>query len=358
MKHADILQSIFNNKAFLAPMLSTTDIPFRTICREYGAGMMSTEMVSAKGITDGRKDSYRNAAFEPSERPIAIQVVAGNPDTIRIAIQELLPYQPTVFDINCGCPNERICEAGAGAALLDDLKRMARIIEAAVRVSPVPVSVKVRARGTGQSIQPGEIAKVIEGSGAAYLTMHGRGRRSMYQQKADMNSIREAKHAVSIPVVGNGDIFCAKDAFELQRQTGCDAVMVGRGALGSPWIFRDIEKGLSSDIFESAPNDDALAKLIRRHGEMLLREFGPFVALPRFRKHVMWYLRQYRNMNAVRERLFHEEDFHAIFQVVEAFLSGNPERNETGSEEFTLVEQLFRKRVLYWMIPNNEYYLT
>ncbi len=342
------MQQLFSTGALLAPMLTTTDISFRSVCRSFGAGLTCTEMVSAKGIDEKTMESYRNAVFDPDERPIAIQLAAANPETMTQAVQQLAVLKPTVFDINCGCPNPRVCEAGAGSSLLDDPGLLGRVVEAAVRASGIPVSVKIRSRGLRSNLPIEDTVRIIENSGASYLTVHARPRKRPYDQPADWDTISRVKASANIPVVGNGDIYCAADAIEMKRQTGCDAVMVGRGCLGTPWIFKGIAENRASGLVDDAPDPENFRLLVLNHLAMLRKEFGDFRCIPRMRKNLLWYLRHYARLEEFRTSIFSREDASFILEESDRFLSAEEEKFEAGSEQFEHREALFLKRVLYW----------
>lgn len=342
----DILDTIFNGSAMLAPMLATSDIPFRKICREFGAGLVHTEMVSTLGISRASGEAHRHAVFDPSERPVAVQLVAADPDSVAYAIRVLMPLQPTVFDLNCGCPDQRICDAGAGAALLDDPKLFGAVIRAATTASPVPVSVKMRAHGHHRGNDVTANARIAEDNGADYITVHARPRSTPYDQPAQWDHIAHAKQAVRIPVVGNGDIFTAADARRMREQTGCDAVMIARGCLGSPWIFSQIRNGSEDG---SIPEQGAILDLALRHTAMIEKEFGPIKSVPRIRKHILWYTRHFADNESLRRAIFLTDHPSAIRQAVEAYFLAGPAPVEPGSAIATEREWSFRRRVLYWM---------
>lgn len=351
MNAAEKIRLAIMGKAILAPMLTTTDIPFRKVCRSYDAALTSTEMVSAKGIIEKSSTSYRYAVIDPDERPVAIQIISSCAENTIRAIHELLPLEPDLFDINAGCPSERVCEAGAGAELLDDMDKLRKIVTSAVNASEIPVSVKVRANGIKQRNSLETIVKTVEDSGAAFITVHARGGRVRYDRHADWDNIAVAKKCVSIPVVGNGDIFSSADATNMMSNTGCDAVMVARGSLGTPWIFRDIAQGRSDSIEANAPESGELAPIVIAHMNALSREFGPINALPRMRKHFLWYIRWYHGFEKIRNKIFLKDDVQFVSDVIEHFFDSNPQKNDSSSWEFQEVEQRFHKRVLFWTIP-------
>lgn len=353
----DPVANILAHKALLAPMLATTDIPFRTICREYGAGHVCTEMVSAKGIIEESKESFRCAVFDPSEGPVSIQIVAADAAVATLAVRELSRMHPAMFDVNCGCPNDRICEAGAGAQLLENPTALGAVVRAVVRASSVPVSVKIRTTGMRKEESMRVIVRVAEDAGAAMINVHARSRGAAYEQPAQWDAISIAKDAASIPVIGNGDVFSSADAHTMMEQTGCDAVMIARGALGTPWIFRDIAEDRRCSIDERRPAADELGATVLRHIALLAREFGPILAIPRIRKHICWYTRHFADADALRHRVFHIEAVAGIRDEVQAFFEAGPVLLAPASRERLAVELAFRRRVLYWLhtVPTEEY---
>jgi nifR3 family TIM-barrel protein len=256
-----------------------------------------------------------------------------------------------MFDLNAGCPSDRVCEARCGAELLDDLARLQSIIRDAVKASDVPVSVKVRARGHSPRNTVEQIARAVEDSGAAMLTVHARGRQAKYSTGADWETIARAKEAVSIPVIGNGDVFSSANAHALMDQTGCDAVMIARGSLGTPWIFRDIAEGRSAGITAHMPSHGDLYAIVRGHLAALRKEFGDVNAVPRMRKHLLWYIRWYRNFEEMRKTVFLKESASFLCDVADSFFETPAERFPEDSREFQEVEARFRRRVLFWTIP-------
>ena len=345
---ANILSSI-NGAAMLAPMLDISDIPFRKLSREFGAVYTMTEMVSAKGILNDAHDSFRYAAFSQEEQPIVLQLVITNPDDAEPVLKKLLPFRPAQININSGCPDSKICEAGAGASLLDDLPRLAKITETVVRLSGLPVSVKVRAQGRKRTSSISEIVRVVQESGASYIIVHGRTRDMSYGKPASWDYIAEAKSSAQIPVIGNGDVFSSAAAKELAEYTKCDSVMVGRGALGSPWIFRDIAEGRSCSVWDSAPAHDDLLSLITGHLRNIVREYGELGALAKMRKHVLWYVRRFRNWETIRHDIFRVDSAGNILDSVDRFFSTPQEYFSEESEEWRRIEKSFQNRVMFWI---------
>ncbi len=333
----------------LAPMLAATDIPFRQVCKSMGAVLTFTEMVSTQGVVRHVSDSFRNAVFDPDERPVAIQLLAWKVDTVAAAIAELLPFKPALFDINSGCPSDAICDMGGGAALLDNLHRLTAIVSEAAKASSIPVSVKIRAGGSSRRHTVTELARALEDSGAALITVHGRSRGTPYEEPANWELITQVKEAVSVPVVGNGDVFSSRDAFDMMYATGCDAVMVARGSLGSPWIFRDIAARRSCSAFDHAPEGTELHLLVRDHLRAIARMLGSLIGVPRMRKHALWYARFFPGWENLRTAIFASNDPESILGAVDTFFGAHPRRLHEDSRELFLVEQRFRKRVLFWL---------
>jgi tRNA-dihydrouridine synthase B len=346
-ENGDIARMI-SGGTLLAPMLAVSDIPFRRICRAYGAVLSMTEMVSARGIARARNDAFRHAVTDPTEGPVSIQLAVSRPADAAAAVQALLPLGPALFDINAGCPNERVCDAGAGAGLLDTPQVLEDIVRSAVRASHVPVSVKMRAHGVTAGSTIVTLARAAENGGAAFLTVHARPRFAPYEQPADWRWIAEARAAVRIPVVGNGDVFSSADATRMREETGCDAVMIARGALGTPWIFRDIAAGRRCDITAHAPADAELHALVTGHMQALRREFGDIRAIPRMRKHALWYARRHRRVEQFRNALFARDCAIAVSERVDRFFTDERDVLDPGDPEAARIESLFRRRVLYW----------
>jgi nifR3 family TIM-barrel protein len=305
-------------------------------------------MVSVRGITDDDSDAYRFAVFDSDEQPLAIQLVAAHHATAGQAAAILQRLHPAMFNINAGCPNDRICEVGAGASLVDNISTLSMIISAVVKSTPIPVSVKVRARGHSTLTSVEHIARTVEDAGAVMLIVHARGRFTQYAEAAQWDEIARAKAVVSIPVVGDGDIFSSHDARAMKEQTGCDGVMIARGTLGTPWIFRDIELGRDCGILDHAPAAEEMLALVLGHCRAMVRQFGPIAAVPRIRKHIMWYVRHYRDISVLREAIFHTESTSAIDTAVMQFFESEPERMAADSQQFRDIESAFRSRVLYW----------
>ncbi len=274
-------------RVVLAPLAGITDMPFRLICREMGAALVYTEMISAEGLVRGQKATVSLVETCPEERPIAFQIFGRRPEAMAEAARRLSEIAD-IIDINMGCPVKKVVKGGSGAALLKDISHAEEIIKAVVLASSVPVSVKIR---TGWD-RPGvavELAKAAEASGAAAVAVHGRTAKQGFSGKADWAVIARVKQDVNIPVIGNGDVCSAHDAARMLHETGCDFVMLGRGALGNPWIFREINSYLYNGSIQEAAALEERGAMLTRHLSMQLARMSETTAVKLMRKHAAWY---------------------------------------------------------------------
>ncbi len=282
-------------KAALAPMAGVADAAFRRICRDHGAAFTVSEMISAKALTFGDAKSRELALLSDRERPAAIQLFGDDPDTMAKAARLIAPEKPDWIDINMGCPAPKIAGNHCGSALMRDPDLCYRIVKATCAVAEVPVTVKIRKGYAKGEVNAVEVAKACEAGGAAAITVHGRTRDQMYAPPVDWEIIRAVKQAVSVPVIGNGDVVSAESAAAMYEQTGCDLVMVGRGALGAPWVFSQIEAYLNHGTLLPTPPLAVRMETLCRQVALAVSLKGERCALLQARKHASWYMREVRN---------------------------------------------------------------
>ncbi|MBR4726006.1 MAG: tRNA dihydrouridine synthase DusB [Lachnospiraceae bacterium] len=274
----------------LGPMAGVTDHAFRVLCREQGADLLYTEMVSAKGLHYRSRNTADLLKITPEEKPIGVQLFGSEPDIMAEAAENPLLKDFDFIDINMGCPVPKVVNNGEGSALLKDPDLARSIVKAVAEHSQgKPVTVKMRIGIDGCTIRPGEFAKYLEDGGASCIAVHGRTREQYYSGSADWNSIHEVKEAVTIPVIGNGDVDSPGSARRMLDETGCDGIMIARAAQGNPWIFAQIKAGIEKNVTIEKPDFQTVLSEIRRHADMLIAEKGEWTAVRELRKHVAWY---------------------------------------------------------------------
>ena len=291
------------NNVFLAPMAGVTDLPFRKICRRYGAGLVYSEMVSAKGLYYNDKKTADLMRIDDEERPCAIQIFGSDADIMAEVIPKVMAVKPDIIDINMGCPTPKIVNNGDGSALLKTPEKIGEIVHKVSSASPVPVTVKIRKGWDDDSINAVEVARAAEAGGAVAVAVHGRTREQYYSGKADWREIAKVKSTVSVPVIGNGDVFTGEDALAIISETGCDFVMIARGALGNPWIFRDALALYRGEEKPEEPSAEERIRMLMRHFSDLIAFKGEYAAVREMRKQVGWYLKGIRGSAEVRRRV-------------------------------------------------------
>ena len=291
---------MLENNVILAPMAGVTDLPYRVLCREQGCGLVCMEMVSAKAVLYNNRNTKELLQVDERERPVSLQLFGSDPHILSDIAARLEEGPYDIFDINMGCPVPKIVKNGEGSALMKDPALVEEILSAMVKAVKKPVTVKIRKGFDDSSVNAVEIAKIAEACGVAAVAVHGRTREQFYSGKADWDIIRRVKEAVRIPVIGNGDIFTAEDAKRLVDTTGCDGIMVARGAKGNPWIFREITEYLDTGRKPERPSVEELKEMILRHGRMMLKFKGELAGMREMRKHVSWYTAGYPNSAALR----------------------------------------------------------
>lgn len=305
------------NNVILGPMAGVTDLPFRLLCREQGAGLVCMEMVSAKAVFYGNRNTKELLQVNPGERPVSLQLFGSDPEVLSDIAARLEEGPYDLFDLNMGCPVPKVVKNGEGSALMKDPKLVERILSSMVRALKKPVTVKIRKGFNDESVNAVEIARIAEGCGAAAVAVHGRTREQYYSGKADWEIIRQVKEAVSIPVIGNGDVDSPEAAKRMLAETGCDGVMVARGAKGNPWIFKRITEYLETGRIPSKPSREEVKAMMLRHGEMMVEFKGEAAAMREMRKHVAWYTAGWPHSAALRNDINAVETMEALRELIE-----------------------------------------
>lgn len=305
------------NPFVLAPMAGVTDLPFRKLCKEQGAGLICTEMVSAKAISFHNKNTEALMEMDPSEHPVSLQLFGSEPGLMAEVAKSIEERPFEILDINMGCPVPKVVNNGEGSALLKNPKLIGKIIKAVSGAIRKPVTAKMRIGFEGYPVDPVEIAKIMEDSGAAAIAVHGRTRKQYYSGHADWDTIRKIKEAVRIPVIGNGDVDSPEKAEALLKETGCDAVMIGRAVRGNPWIFRELNHYFLTGEKLPRPSAEEIREMILRHARMQIEIKGEFTGIREMRKHVAWYTAGMRHSAGLRR----ESNLIADYQELEALLS-------------------------------------
>lgn len=291
------------NNVILAPMAGVTDLPFRVLCKEQGAGLLCMEMVSAKAIYYGSKNTEELMKISPAEMPVSLQLFGSDADIMADMAKKIEEKPFAVLDINMGCPVPKVVNNGEGSALMKNPKLAEEIITKMVKAVKKPVTVKIRKGFDEAHLNAVEMAKIAEASGAAAVAVHGRTREQCYAGKADWDCIRAVKEAVKIPVIGNGDVTDALSAERLLKETGCDGVMVGRAAQGNPFIFREITEYLETGVIPPKPTPAEVRATIERHARMQMEEKGEYTGVREMRKHLSWYTVGYPNSAKYRQMI-------------------------------------------------------
>ena len=309
--------TLLDNNVFLAPMAGVTDLPFRLLCREQGAGMSVTEMVSAKAILYKNKNTKELLAVDPAEGPVSVQLFGSDPEIMAAIAAQIEDGPYVAIDVNMGCPVPKIVNNHEGSALMKDPAQAEKVLTAMVKAVKKPVTVKFRKGFNDQNINAVEFAKMAESCGVAAVAVHGRTREQYYSGKADWDIIRQVKEAVSIPVIGNGDVVSGESAIAIQKETGCDGVMIGRGAQGNPWIFSELLEYERTGKMPLRPSVEAIKKMMIRHAQLQMQYKGEYLGIREMRKHVSWYTSGLPNSAKLRDEINRVESYEELEQLLE-----------------------------------------
>ena len=305
------------NNIILAPMAGVTDLPFRLLCREQGAGLVCMEMISAKAILYKNKNTESLLEIHPKEEKVSLQLFGSDPQIMGDMAKQIETRPFSILDINMGCPMPKIVNNGEGSALMKNPKLAGEIVSSVVKVISKPVSVKIRSGFDKEHINAVEMAKVIEDAGASAVAVHARTREQLYAGEADWEIIARVKEAVSIPVIGNGDITDGESAANMLKKTGCDAVMVGRASRGNPWIFDQISAYLAKGVLLPQPTKEERKEMMLRHAKLQLECKGEYTGIREMRKHVSWYTAGMPHSAKLRQEINSMENFTALQELIE-----------------------------------------
>lgn len=314
------------NNLILAPMAGVSDLPFRLLCREQGAGLVCMEMVSAKAILYKNRNTEELLTIDPKEHPVSLQLFGSDPDIISEIAKQIEERPFDILDLNMGCPVPKVVNNGDGSALMKNPRLAGEIIEKTARAIKKPLTVKIRKGFDDAHVNAVELAHIAQESGAAAVAVHGRTREQYYAGHADWDIIRQVKEAVSIPVIGNGDIRTPEDVAAMAEQTGCDGYMIARGAEGNPWIFRQILHYFETGEHLSRPDFSEVTEMLLRHAKMQIDCKGDYTGIREVRKHAAWYTAGYRNSSKLRGRINEVENYEqleALFREVESYNEKN-----------------------------------
>jgi tRNA-dihydrouridine synthase B len=292
-------------KILLAPMAELTDTPFRTIAKKYGAGLTFTQMVSAKGVIENNFDTLKLLAFSRDEKPIGVQILGNDPDIIGRAVVDISRYNPDVIDLNAGCPVPKVTSNNFGASIMEDTKLLGRLVSSMYKHSKnIPVSVKVRLGWNKNKISVVENAKAAEDNGASMIVVHTRMRDWRYNRQPAWEWLVKVKEAVNIPVIGNGSLFEPQDIHDIIAQTGCDSVMIARGALGNPFIFKRYNEFVETGIDPGMPGIGEIKDTVIEHINLSVKDSGENIGIKKIKKHIIWYFRNLKGTDEIIENIF------------------------------------------------------
>ncbi|NLL71537.1 MAG: tRNA dihydrouridine synthase DusB [Epulopiscium sp.] len=309
------------NPIALAPMAGVTDLPFRLLCKEMGCGLLYTEMISAKGLLYENEKTHFLLEIDPRERPIGVQLFGSDPNILAHMAQKVEEYPIDFIDLNMGCPAPKITKNKEGSALMLDPPLVEKIVSTITKQIRKPLTVKIRKGFDQEHINAVEIAKIVENSGASAITIHGRTRDQFYSGKADWDVIRQVKEAVSIPVIGNGDIQTPEDGEKMMEETGCDGIMIGRAAQGNPWIFERTLHYLQTGELLPMPTVEEKITTALIHAKNLIRFKGDYIGIREMRKHVTWYTKGLSHTAELRQSINHVHSYEELEKILMEYLN-------------------------------------
>lgn len=316
MRELKIGNVVLKNAYILGPMAGVTDLPFRLLCKEQGAGLLCMEMVSAKAILYGNKNTESLLTIHPEELPVSLQLFGSDPKIVSEMAKRIEERPFAFLDINMGCPVPKVVRNGEGSALMKNPKLVYELVHAVVKAIQKPVTVKIRKGFDDAHVNAVEIAKIVEEAGASAVAVHGRTREQYYTGRADWEIIRKVKEAVQIPVIGNGDVTSGERAVQMQKETGCDGIMIARGAQGNPWVFSELLQYEETGTLPPRPSVEEIRCTMLRHARLQITYKGEYLGIREMRKHVSWYTKGLHGAARLREEINRVESYEELEEIL------------------------------------------